>query len=195
MSEALPGAACVLGAYLLGSVSFGLIWAARTGVDLRSAGSGNIGATNVGRVLGRPAGIVVAILDALKGVAAVLVARAVFGASSPWTAGAGLAAATGHVFPIWHGLRGGKAAATSIGALVAAVPAAGLSAAATFAVLRVTTKRASIGSLAGSLVGVGVVAWLAPDARLAMAVALLVLVVVRHAGNLGRLMRGEEPPS
>jgi len=183
-------------AYLLGSISFGLLLARRAGVDLRSTGSGNVGATNVRRALGRGPARLVLGLDALKGFVPVAAGALVWGPSSPVPAAGGVAAAVGHCFPVWHGFRGGKAAATGAGALLAAVPLAGLEAMVTYLLLRRASGRASVGSLAGSLVGAAATAALLPldDPRVAMSGAILLLVVVRHAGNIRRLLRGEEPP-
>ncbi len=77
-------------------------------MDLRAVGSGNIGATNVGRALGKKTGAVVLVLDALKGLAPALAATLLLGQASPWTAGTGVAAVIGHVVPVWHGFRGAK---------------------------------------------------------------------------------------
>jgi len=182
--------------YLLGSVCFGIVLAKRAGIDLRAIGSGNIGATNVRRALGARAGRTVMLLDALKGFAPVLVARSLYGADSPIVAGVAVAAVLGHCWPIWHGLRGGKGAATGAGVLLAATPLAGAAALLTFALLKWITGRASVGSLGGALLGLPAVlleagwGW-----RLGMAAAITGLVLIRHAENIRRLGRGEEPTS
>lgn len=181
--------------YLLGSVSLGLLIAARRGVDLRSFGSGNIGATNVGRALGKPTGRLVLLADLLKGLAPVLAARAVLGVDDPWTGVTGVAAVAGHCYPIWHGLRGGKGAATAAGVLLAAIPVAGVVAALAFLALRKATRRASVGSLGGAVAGAAATAAVEPvGPRALMAASVLVLVFARHADNLGRLFEGTEPP-
>lgn len=191
------GPAIALGGYLLGSVSPGLILAKRRGVELRRGGSGNIGATNVGRLLGKRAGRQVLLLDAAKGALPALVARAVLGPDDGWAAATGAAAVLGHCFPIWHGFRGGKGAATAAGVLLALVPPAGLAAAGTYVALKKLSGRASVGSLGGALVGAGcTLALLGPASpRSLMAGALLGIVLVRHRDNLVRLARGQEPPS
>jgi len=192
----LLGPALVALGYLLGSISFGLVLAARRGVDLRAEGSGNIGATNVSRVLGKKAGRIVMALDAIKGLVPALTAALLLGVDDPWTAATGVAAALGHVLPVWHRFRGGKGAATAGGVLLAVVPPAGAAALVTFGVLKKLTRRASVGSLGGSAVGLGVTLALHGRAwPTVMACALLVLIVIRHAGNIRRLVRGEEPPS
>lgn len=191
------GPAIALGGYLLGSVSPGLILAKRRGVELRRGGSGNIGATNVGRLLGKRAGRQVLLLDAAKGALPALVARAVLGPDDGWAAATGAAAVLGHCFPIWHGFRGGKGAATAAGVLLALVPPAGLAAAGTYVALKKLSGRASVGSIGGALVGAGcTLALLGPASpRALMAGTLLGIVLVRHRDNLVRLARGQEPPS
>jgi len=181
--------------YLVGSVSFGLLLAKHRGVDLRAIGSGNTGATNVGRALGRRTGHVVLLLDALKGAAPTLVAGCLLGADAPFTCATGFAAVVGHVLPIWHGFKGGKGAATGVGALLAVTPLAGAAAFLTYLLAKAVTHRASVGSLSGAFVGLGVVLALrGASAPSAMAGGIALLVLVRHAPNLRRLMHGEEPP-
>jgi acyl phosphate:glycerol-3-phosphate acyltransferase len=196
MLPAVLGPALTLLAYLLGSIGTGLLLARRRGVDLRSIGSGNIGATNVGRALGKGTGRLVLVLDALKGFVPALLARLMLGPADPWTAATGFAAAFGHCFPVWHGFRGGKGAATAAGVLLAVVPPAGVLAGLTFFGLRKASRRASVGSLGGA--AVGATATLALGAGRwpsLMALGLLLLVVLRHRDNLGRLLTGREPES
>jgi glycerol-3-phosphate acyltransferase PlsY len=195
------GLAVVTAAYLVGSVSLGLAIARHKGVDLRSVGSGNLGATNVGRALGKPIGRVVLALDALKGAVPTLGAVLLFGSTSPWTAATGIAVVVGHLWPLWHGLRGGKGAATGLGVMLVVVPLAGAIAGLGYVVGKQLSRRASVGSLLGTLCGgtatVGWELWQAHGltARSAMAGILLALIVVAHAPNLARLARGQEPPS
>ncbi len=182
-------------AYLLGSVCFGLVYARMHAVDLRSVGSGNVGATNVGRAFGRGAAWGVMALDLLKGLAPVAFARAL-GAPAWAVVATGVAAVIGHVLPIWFGFRGGKGAATAAGVLLAAAPVAGLVACASFAVLKAATRRASVGSLggaAGGLVAAALVHGRSPE--LVLAAALFLIVVAFHRENIVRLARGEEPPA
>lgn len=190
------GPALTFAAYLLGSISFGLLAAKRAGVDLREVGSGNIGATNVGRALGKRTGRVVLALDAAKGAIPALTAWGLLGLDDPWTSGAGVAAVVGHCFPAWHRFRGGKGAATAAGVMLALVPIAGLAAAVMYVGLKKLTKRASVGSLGGALLGAIVAAaMLGPCPRAYMTAAILGVVTLRHVRNIGRLLRGEEPPS
>ena len=192
--------ALTLTAYLLGSISFALLIAKSKGIDLREEGSGNLGATNAGRALGKGLGRVVLILDMAKGALPVIAAGLLLPPEeAPWVGAVGFAAVLGHCFPIWHGLRGGKGAATGMGAIAAAVPWAGLAAALTYLLLKKLSRRASVGSLGGAAVGAGVSFALVgrgPDWPLSvMALSVALLITLRHYENIGRLIRGTEPPS
>ena len=193
--SAVLGPALTLAAYLVGSISFGLVLAEREGVDLRSIGSGNIGATNVGRALGNNTGRKVMLLDMLKGFVPVALARWTFDLSWPWITVVGIAAAVGHIFPIWHGFRGGKGAATAAGVLLAALPPIGAAAVVAFVVVKKLSRRASVASLSAATFAAALT--IAFDGRqwpIQLAVGLWILVVLRHADNILRLLRGEEPP-
>lgn len=182
-------------AYLVGSVSFGLVFASRQGVDLRAIGSGNIGATNVGRALGKTTGRKVMLLDMLKGFVPVFLARWAFDLSWPWITMVGLAAALGHVFPMWHGFRGGKGAATAAGVLLGALPPIGGATAIAFFLVKKLSRRASVASLSAATLAVALT--IAFDGRqwpIQLAVGLWIIIVLRHTQNIARLFRGEEPP-
>ena len=179
-------------AYLLGSVPFGLLITRQLGLgDLRSIGSGNIGATNVLRTGNKGAAAATLILDAGKGAVAVLLARAVFGEGAALVAG--LAAFLGHLFPVWLGFRGGKGVATFLGVLLALVWPAGLAACATWLVVAILTRFSSLAALAAAAAAP---LWLGvfgrPDA-VWLGIALAVLVFVRHQANIRRLLKGAEP--
>ncbi len=189
----MVGPALTVASYLLGSISFGLIFAKHRGVDLRSIGSGNIGATNVGRALGKRTGQMVLLLDMLKGFVPVALAQWVLELGWPWITAIGLAAAIGHVFPIWYGFQGGKGAATSGGVLLAALPPIGAATLLTFVLVKKWTRLASVGSLSAATLGA--VLTLAIDGRqwpVLLATGLWFLVVVRHWENIIRLLGGEE---
>lgn len=189
----MVGPVLTIAAYLFGSISFGLIFAKRRGVDLRSIGSGNIGATNVGRALGKQTGRLVLVLDMLKGFVPVALARWAFDLPWPWITAVGLAAALGHVFPIWYGFRGGKGVATSGGVLLAALPPIGALTLLTFVVVKKWTRLASVGSLSAATVGASLTLVLdGGEWPVLLATGLWFLVVLRHWGNLIRLLRGEE---
>ncbi len=190
------GPVLTLAAYLFGSISFGLVFAARQGVDLRAIGSGNVGATNVGRALGKSAERKVMVLDMLKGFVPVVLARWAFDLPWPWITAVGIAATLGHVFPIWHSFQGGKGAATAAGVLLGALPSIGVATLATFGVVKKLSRRASMASLSAATLAVALT--MALDGRewpIQLAVGLWIIVGIRHAGNIVRLLRGEEPPS
>jgi glycerol-3-phosphate acyltransferase PlsY len=203
VSPALPAVAVVVvAAFLLGALPFGL-WVARArGVDLREHGSGNLGATNVYRTLGPRLGLAVFALDAGKGVAAVLLARALAGPAFPGGANAAglvaaIAAVLGHSFTPFAGFRGGKGAATAAGAMLAATPAASLVALGGFVLAVALTRRISVGSLTAAVL-LPLALWALPFARQGPAAAWTgtavgALIVLRHLPNLRRLLRGEEP--
>lgn len=183
-------------AYLLGSVPFGVIvgklWA---GIDIRTVGSGNSGATNVLRSIGPvPAGLVLA-GDLAKGVVAVLVARAV--SDSPLVASlAGTAAVAGHSWPLFAGFRGGRGVATGAGALFLISPIAGGIALIGIIVMAVS-RYVSLGSIVGAVAGIVAIIVLAATGNLDPAYLLFGfiatgLIIARHHANIGRLMRGEE---
>jgi len=183
----------VLG-YLCGSVPFGvLVTRALAGKDVRAAGSGNIGASNVARVAGKKLGALVLGLDALKGALPVWTA-VVVAPGEPWVHAAVAAAAfAGHVFPVWLRFRGGKGVATAMGVLTVLLPWAALAGGGTWAVLVAVTRVASVGSLAAGVVAVGVaVGTGAPVPYGVLAVGLFVAMLWTHRGNIGRLWRRQE---
>jgi len=193
--------------YLLGSVSFGLIVAKIKGVDLRGQGSGNVGTTNVIRVLGARLGIAVFCLDMLKGAAPALglalIARAVGNAPSWKMLGMvyGACAIFGHVYPAFHELRGGKAVATSCGVFLCLAPLQTLTAAAVWAVVLMFWKYVSVASMtaAGSFFLMVLLFYPGhpdvPEKTFMTIFALLAAAVVlyRHRANIKRLKEGTEP--
>lgn len=187
------GPSLVAAAYLSGSVCFGLLAARRAGVDLRSIGSGNVGATNVGRALGGRAARLVLFLDAAKGALPVGVGVFLLGRLDPYTGGAAFAAVVGHCYPLYFGFRGGKGVATAAGVVAVLQPIAVGTGLGAFLLLRRATGKTSVGSLGGVLVALGTVAAidrLAPPT--AAVAAIVVLVIWRHRENLRRLRTGKE---
>ena len=182
----------VLAAYLIGAVPCGVIIARWKGVDLFRVGSGNIGATNVARALGLKWGLIVWLLDVLKGVVAVLVAHSV--QPGPWTiAIAGMAAPTGHCFSVFLRFRGGRGIATSLGVMLATDWRVGLSAFALWIIVVAATRIVSVGSLAAaaSLVPFALL-YGSPDPFQVMVAYMTALGFVRHYPNLQRLVAGQE---
>jgi glycerol-3-phosphate acyltransferase PlsY len=185
-------AAVVVAAYLLGSIPFALILARRWGSDLRAVGSGNLGAANVMRASGLPAGVLVAILDMTKGAASVwLAARVSDGAPLP--AAAGLAAIIGHIYPIWLRFRGGKGVATACGVFSILTPLAVPPALAIFAAAVWLTKYISLGSVLASIALPPIAYALgSPASAVIAAAAASAFIVFRHRSNLARLFTGTE---
>ncbi|HTY41031.1 MAG TPA: glycerol-3-phosphate 1-O-acyltransferase PlsY [Thermoanaerobaculia bacterium] len=190
-----PLAAFLVGVgYLLGSMSFAVLLVRRaTGKDIRTEGSGNAGATNVLRAHGKGLALAVAALDIAKGAAAVLLVRAVT-ADPRYAAAAGFAAVLGHVFPLFHGFRGGKGVATAVGAFLALAPLATLVCVAVFVAVVALTRYVSLGSVVAIVLLPPVAGGLfhAATPTVAAAAATAVLVVLKHRENLKRLAAGTE---
>ncbi len=200
----------IIGAYLLGSVSFGLIIAGSHGKDLRNIGSGNIGATNAGRILGKKWGIICLILDSLKGLVPMLIARSLISATPTagelwcWLA-VGCAAIIGHIFPVYLKFKGGKGVATSFGIALGLWPyftVCALFALATWLIVVLTFRYVSLASILASVVFPLVLILaiiLMPGWEFGIlwpvvvtAFAIPVMVVMRHRENIKRLLAGTE---
>jgi glycerol-3-phosphate acyltransferase PlsY len=194
-------AAALVGGYLLGSIPFGVIVMKAAGAgDPRAIGSGNIGATNVLRSGRRELAALTLLGDGGKGAAAVLIAwLATRGASNETqaalTALAGGAAFVGHLFPVWLGFKGGKGVATFFGTLIAAAWPVGLLAGATWIAMAALFRLSSLAALAAVALGVVYSALLfhRPLPVTILTAGMALLVYVRHAANIRRLLRGEEP--
>lgn len=179
-------------AYLLGSVSFGVVMARLFGLgDLRQIGSGNIGATNVLRTGNKTAAFLTLVLDAAKGGIAVLIAGALLGADAAQAAG--LAAFLGHCYPVFLGFKGGKGVSTFLGTLLALSWPVGLAACATWAVVAALSRISSLSALmAAASAPIWALVLGLPDA-VALLIALAVLIGLRHEDNIRRLIAGTEP--
>jgi len=185
----------ILAGYLLGSIPFGLVLTRAAGLgDIRTIGSGNIGATNVLRTGRKGLALATLLLDGGKGAIAVVLVKLLFGMDATLLAlVTGAAAVVGHNFPVWLKFKGGKGVATTFGLMLAAAPIVGVMACLTWAAVAAIFR---ISSLA-ALVGLG----LAPlyaflTGRFEEAAAFAVLAAlgwVRHAANIRRLLKGEEP--
>jgi glycerol-3-phosphate acyltransferase PlsY len=183
----------LLVAYLLGSVPFGLLVARLQGnVDLRLVGSGNIGATNVLRAVGKGAAALTLLGDIGKGAAAVGLARWL-GASSVLLAAVALAAVLGHLFPVFLGFRGGKGVATTLGVVLVAMPAVGGLLLLVWLVVAVVWRFSSLAALAAAA-ALPLLAWLfdGRPAMLVLGVLLTMLLFWRHLENIRRLLDGTE---
>jgi glycerol-3-phosphate acyltransferase PlsY len=205
VSPVLAAAAAFVAGYLPGSIPFGLLLVrAARGTDLRAHGSGNIGATNALRTAGRGVGTATLALDVLKGAAGYLLALRVGQAlGAPWPLfWATLAPVAGHCFPVWLRFAGGKGVATALGVLALAEPRVLGLAALVFFALAVPTRRVSLGSIGAAATAAGAAFMLSgPDPRGGLDPGLAwgilgstAIVIVRHRSNIGRLLRGTEPP-
>jgi glycerol-3-phosphate acyltransferase PlsY len=180
----------LLGGYLLGSIPFGLILAKLGGHgDLREIGSGNIGATNVLRTGNKGLAAATLLLDAAKGTFAVLLA-ARWGETAAMLAGLG--AFLGHLFPVWLGFRGGKGVATFLGVLIGLYWPAAAVFAATWLLVAFLTRYSSLAALIASAASVVLLALTGQCALAVLFLLLAILLYIRHAANIRRLLRGEE---
>jgi glycerol-3-phosphate acyltransferase PlsY len=192
--------AIAISAYLLGSIPFGLLLGKLFGAaDVRTEGSGNIGATNVARVAGPIAGILTLLLDAAKGALAVVLAARLSDQSSTWMMIAGLCALVGHCYPIWLGFHGGKGVATAAGVFLVLSPLAFLAAAILFFLVVLYWRFVSLGSIsAAAAMPLLIYFFWAPHHALPYAVtfgslAAALLIVYKHDANIQRLVQGDEP--
>jgi glycerol-3-phosphate acyltransferase PlsY len=179
--------------YLLGSIPTGYIVGALAGVDIRKVGSGNIGATNVARVVGKKRGVLTLIVDIGKGFIPVFVAGRL-GLGHTAVAFVAIAAFLGHLYPVFLKFRGGKGVATALGVLLALAPVATLVLIAVFAVVAGSSRLVSLSSIVTALAA-PITLWslsYSPTV-IATGVVLAVMIIVRHRNNIQRLFAGTEP--
>ena len=184
-------------AYLLGSIPFGyLLTRVTTGRDVRTEGSGNIGATNVVRAAGRSVGLATLVLDMAKGFIAVWIAGWLTEGSPGWMADAALAVMAGHAFPVFLHFKGGKTVATFAGAFLYLMPLPLLATVIVFAIAVAATRYVSAGSLVGAaMFPLG--AWIILHPSLAEMLAAILgcgFIIYRHLPNLERIRKGSETP-
>jgi glycerol-3-phosphate acyltransferase PlsY len=183
----------VLAAYVVGSIPTGLLLSkAVGGIDIRTTGSGNIGATNVYRTMGRTVGILTLIGDSLKGALPVVAAKA-FGYPDIVIALAGVAAFLGHIFPVFLKFRGGKGVATALGVFLAVSPGAVLCSLVVFCIVLFAWRFVSLASLVAAAAMPLFTALI--DRKLvavAMSVVIAAIVIIKHSDNIKRLKNGTE---
>jgi len=186
-------AAVLIGGYLLGSIPFGVLITRFSGVgDVRRIGSGNIGATNVLRTGRKDLALLTLLGDGGKGLAAVLIARALWGPEAGTMAGG--AAFIGHLFPIWLNFRGGKGVATFFGVMFGVAWPVGLAAAATWLAVALVFRYSSGGALTAAALAPAYALMLQqPRMIVALALLLAALIFARHHENIARLLAGTEP--
>jgi glycerol-3-phosphate acyltransferase PlsY len=186
-------------AYLLGSIPFGLLLTRAAGLgDIRKIGSGNIGATNVLRTGNKPLAAATLVLDALKGTAAVLVARYFWGEDAALVAG--VFAFLGHCFPVWLGFKGGKGVAVMIGVLLGLCWPVGAIFCLVWLIIALAQRYSSLSALTAAVTApifayvAGLLDWTTSGPALAAVAAILALILIyKHRGNIGRLIQGTEP--
>ena len=180
-------------AYMLGTFPSALLIANARGVDITAAGSGNPGAANIGRTLGRKLGVLVFLLDGLKGAISTAVGYAFAGYAGALTLV--FAAVIGHIFPVTRKFKGGKGVAAAGGGMIALYPWIGLAMTVLWLLVAKVTKKASLGSLAIALgLPISQVIVGRPAGEVLAGVGLFALVIWRHIPNLKRIIAGEEPP-
>jgi len=186
-----PFWAAFIGGYLSGSIPFGLLLTRWAGTrDIRKIGSGNIGATNVLRTGRKDLAGATLLLDALKGAVPVLLAGQ-YGPDMMVFAGAG--AMLGHVFPVWLMGRGGKGVATALGVLFGMSWQVALLACAIWVAVAALTRYSSLAAVLAIVATPGLAKWLATPQIAEFGIFLSVVILFRHLGNIGRIIRGEEP--
>jgi acyl phosphate:glycerol-3-phosphate acyltransferase len=199
-------AAVVIGSYLLGSIPFGYLAGRIAGIDIRERGSGNVGATNVIRTLGKGYGYPVFAADFLKGFGAVKISILIAIRAQPeWIPSemfgivAAISSVIGHSFPVWLRFRGGKGVATSAGAIFGLTPVAALVGAAIWVLTFLFTRYVSVASITAAAAlppTILLTTWLSQTAGKSLfysSVCLAAVVIWRHRSNLSRLARGTEP--
>jgi acyl phosphate:glycerol-3-phosphate acyltransferase len=195
----------VVASYVIGSVPFGYVAGRLAGVDIRKIGSGNVGATNVVRTLGKRLGYPVFILDFLKGVAAVELSTLVFNHSSIQFSrelcaiAAGACCVIGHLFPIWLGFKGGKGVATSAGVIFGLMPLVASIMGLVWIIVFQASRYVSLASVSAAIAMPMVTGAMVYLGKLRapilfyFSLALALLIIVRHRSNFSRLATGSEP--
>ena len=181
--------------YLLGAVPFGLLAGKARGIDIRMVGSGNIGATNVFREVGKGPGITVLLLDALKGFVPAFFFPVWFGIEPEWGLGFGIAAILGHNFPVYLKFKGGKGVATSAGVILGAAPLAAVIGLGVWAAVFLASGYVSVGSMCAAVAVPAAGWWIYRGGGAVLPIALTVLgllVIWRHRTNIQRIRSGHE---
>ena len=188
--------ACILISYLVGAIPFGVVLSMHSGVDIRSEGSRNIGATNVGRLLGKKMGALTLLADIAKGFLPMFLAAQYLPDTDQKNlaiALCGAATVLGHMFPVYLAFKGGKGVATALGVFLFLAPKGVLFCLAVFAATVSLSGYVSVGSLLGALSVIPVLLFFKePHWKLVLAVFVVVLIWVKHHQNISRLLRGEE---
>jgi len=181
-------------AYALGSIPFGLLIGKSRGIDIRQYGSGNIGTSNVSRILGKKAAIATLLGDGLKGLIPVLLARLVFDLDMWWLAATAIAAIAGHNWPIWLKFKGGKGVTTTYGAFLGVAWPLALATILTWvAVIKITGKSSIAALISAPAAPLYAFLFGGSEAVTAFAAIACALIYIRHLANIQRLLSGTEP--
>lgn len=191
MEETGKAIAAIIVSYIFGSIPFGVLISKYKGVDLRSRGSGNIGATNVLRTSGKGPAAMTLLGDLLKGALVIFLARKIY--SDPWIALCGVAVILGHIFPLFLKFKGGKGVATAFGVILVYSPVVAFSAILIWIITVYSFRYSSLGAVISFLLLPGIMAVLDRDkTKVLFAFAASIMVLLRHTGNIGRLLKGSE---
>lgn len=187
---------CIAGSYLIGAIPFGLLFSKGSGIDIRTQGSKNIGATNVTRLLGKKVGTMTLACDMLKGFVPMFITALVLEHASGRDlviALCGAASVLGHMFPVYLRFKGGKGVATALGAFLYLAPLAVVGCVAVFAFTVALSGFVSLGSLLGSM---SMLVWLlvlhVPTWKLVLAGFIVAMIWIKHRENISRLLSGTE---
>jgi len=187
-------------AYLIGSIPFGLIFTRGSGVDLRSTGSRNIGATNVLRSVGKIPAILTLLFDGLKGAIPVMICKYILSTSNPemsagelWISAVGLSAVLGHMFSVFLGFRGGKGVATGIGVIAAYTPSVSLILIGIWITVAIVSKYSSLAAVTAVL-SLPVIYVIQGESAITISFAIILaaLIIIKHKSNISNLMSGSE---
>ena len=179
----------------LGSIPFGYLLSRARGIDIRNEGSGNIGATNVARVHGAAAGVIILVLDAAKGGVPTWYVAHCLAAPSTIVAATGMAAILGHCFSPWLGFRGGKGVASALGVFVVIAPYASLIGVGMFVAMIAITRVVALGSIAGTATVAAALVWRGDRSFAIFGVITLVLIIYTHRTNLANLAKARSNKS
>jgi glycerol-3-phosphate acyltransferase PlsY len=189
-------AIAIAAAYVVGSIDFAVVIGRMHGIDIHKEGSGNPGASNVLRTLGRLPAIMVFVGDTLKGTVGAAMGMIGSGTTDPmvhWALLAGLAAVIGHCYPVFHRFKGGKGVATGSGVLLFVIPLVAIASTILWAIIVKLTRTASIASLIMTVIAVPLAIWRGVEGLGLVWLALMILLVLwRHRGNIGRMIQGSE---
>ena len=194
MEDGVTYTIALLGSYVLGSIPFGLLLASLAGLgDVRSIGSGSIGATNVLRTGNKTVALLTLLCDLLKGAVAVVAVRMIWPDAALLPAAAALAAVIGHLFPIWLKFKGGKGVATAGGALFALAWPIGVISAAIWFLVAALFRYSSLAGLVSVASTPLLALYFLDETQAIFVAAIAALVWLRHHANIRRLLKGEEP--